>query len=61
MIAIARTPPAFHNRHRLQLTAALSVGIAIGSVVGAGLAQGRPTEAGSQSEYAPAAQALSLP
>jgi cell division septation protein DedD len=57
VIAIARTPPAFQNRHRLQLVAALVVGIAIGSVVGTGLTQGRPADAGSQREYVPAAQA----
>jgi hypothetical protein len=57
MIAIARTPPAFHRRHALQLTAALLVGIAIGSVVGTGFTDGQRAEAGSQPMSAPAANA----
>jgi hypothetical protein len=57
MTAIARTPPTFISRSRLQLAGALAAGIAIGSVAGAQLTDEQPAGAGSVTQAAPAVQA----
>jgi|1186.fasta_scaffold17502_2 hypothetical protein len=58
MTALTPAQPVIHGRHRLQLAAALAVGIGIGSFAGVRLATGPAADPASpRAVQAPAAQA----